>query len=247
MASVHIDIEDDPATHKHSKDTIIDDFMYNNNVAQANVYIRMGFLRKVYGILSIQLLFTILVTSICVFTPVIRLYVYNNEWLLTLAMFMSFVLLIAMMIKRRQAPINYILLLAFTICQAYSITVVVTLYDQIVVLEAFLLTFVVTASLTIYTFQSKRDFSSWHASLFSVLMILICASFMQLFFWNTYLDVAISIVGAIVFSLFIVYDTHMIIHRVSPEEYIMASIELYLDIINLFMYLLRILGAARKN
>jgi FtsH-binding integral membrane protein len=44
-----------------SKHSIVDDFMYGNNVASSHVTIRLGFIRKVYGILSAQLLFTTLV------------------------------------------------------------------------------------------------------------------------------------------------------------------------------------------
>ena len=44
-----------------------------------------------------------------------------------------------------------------------------------------------------------------------------------------------------IFTGFIVFDTQMIMKRVSPEEYIVATIELYLDIINLFIEILKII------
>ncbi len=50
-----------------------------------------------------------------------------------------------------------------------------------------------------------------------------------------------AIFTAILFSAYIVYDTQQIIKRASPEEYILASVELYLDVINLFLAILRIL------
>lgn len=53
--------------------------------------------------------------------------------------------------------------------------------------------------------------------------------------------------GAILFSLFIIFDTHMMMHKLSAEEYIMAAINLYLDIINLFLHILRFLNAAKSN
>ena len=61
------------------------------------------------------------------------------------------------------------------------------------------------------------------------------------------MEFVLSIGGALVFCGFIIFDTHMIMHKMSPEEYIMASVNLYLDFINLFMYILRIMQAARKN
>lgn len=70
---------------------------------------------------------------------------------------------------------------------------------------------------------------------------------MQVFFWNETLEFVLCIAGALVFCGFIIFDTHMIMHKLSPEEYILAAINLYLDFINLFLYILRILQAARKN
>ena len=54
-------------------------------------------------------------------------------------------------------------------------------------------------------------------------------------------------VGALIFSLYIVYDTQMMMggkhkYSLSPEEYIFAALNLYLDIINLFRYVLIIVG-----
>lgn len=70
---------------------------------------------------------------------------------------------------------------------------------------------------------------------------------LQLFFWSETLEFVLSIGGAVLFCGFIIFDTHIIMHKLSPEEYIIASINLYLDFINLFIYILRILQAARRD
>ncbi|KAL1478545.1 hypothetical protein MTO96_035006, partial [Rhipicephalus appendiculatus] len=117
-----------------------------------------------------------------------------------------------------------------TIVQAFTVAVVVSFYDQMAVLQAFLLTLGVTGGLTLYTFQSKRDFST----LYAFLMVLLMGSLLQFFLTSSHLEFVLSLGGAVLFSFFIIFDTHMLMHRVSPEEYILATIELYLDIINLF-------------
>ena len=53
--------------------------------------------------------------------------------------------------------------------------------------------------------------------------------------------------GAGLFSLYIVYDVYMISMRTSPDDYIPAAIELYLDIANLFLHILRILAAFQND
>lgn len=231
----------------YGKTSIRDDFSFASNVAQANIYVRLGFLRKVYGILCTQLLFTVIVASVTKFTPAVRSFISQNNWLLTLALFLSLGLFIALHIKRRETPTNFILLGIFTFVQAYSIGVVVTYYDDIVVLQALFLTTAVTLGLTLYTFQSKRDLSKLGGGLFAALCILILGGFIQMFIGSSFLEILLAAGGSLIFSLFIVYDTHMIMNRISAEEYILATIELYLDIINLFLELLRLLDAIRKH
>ena len=61
------------------------------------------------------------------------------------------------------------------------------------------------------------------------------------------MHLALSVGGAAIFSLYIVYDVHMIAKRLSPDEYVLGAITLYLDIINLFLHLLRILSELQRN
>jgi len=226
--------------------SIEDDFMYGSNVAAAHVSIRLGFLRKVYGILTSQLLLTTIVGFAFMMHEGLKSFVQQNQWMMMVAFVGTLGSLFALMVKRQETPTNYILLTIFTLFEAYTVGVIVTMYDQMVVLEAFVLTLGVTVALTVYTMQSTRDFSSWGASLFACLWVLILAGIMQLFFPVEIVSKAIAVGGAILFSLFIVFDTHMMMHKLSPEEYMVASINLYLDILNLFIYILRILGE-RKN
>nr|XP_018896738.1 PREDICTED: protein lifeguard 4-like [Bemisia tabaci] len=228
------------------EDTITNDFYYKNNVSNASVNVRLGFLRKVYSLLLIQLLATISVGVAFTFNAKIRLYVHNNDWLVSLTFLFAVIILIALHINRKSHPLNLILLAAFTVVEATTLSVVITFYDLQVVLQALVLTFVVVTSLTAFTFQTKRDFSAIGLGLFAALLILVIASFLQLILGSTFLEFLIAAGGALLFSLFIIYDTQMMMTKVSPEEYILATINLYLDIINLFMHLLHLLEVIRR-
>lgn len=225
-----------------TKGGIVDDFMYGSNVATAHVYIRLGFLRKVYGILSAQLLATTVVASLFMFHEPTMKFVQENNWMMLVSLVGTFASLFGLMWKRQETPTNYILLGIFTLMEAYAIGVIVTLYEVSSVLEAFVLTLAVTAGLTVFTFQTKRDFTVHYGCLFSFLWILILAGFIQMIFPGELMDRGIAIGGAILFSFFIIIDTQMMLHKLSPEEYIMAAINLYLDILNLFLHILRLLG-----
>jgi len=225
--------------------SVEDDFCYRNPVAKAPVHIRLGFLRKVYGILSVQILVTALLTAFSMFTPVVKLFIQENKWMMPLSFILSMATLMALFVKRRDTPINFILLGIFTLIESYTISVIVSFYDQMAVLQAFLLTLAVTATLTAYTFQTKRDFSALPAVLTSLLLVLILGQLFNALFPTTNGELVLSMFGAGLFSLFIIVDTQMIMNVISPEEYILATIQLYLDIVNLFVQILQILGERR--
>merc|ERR1719150_2464607 len=207
----------------------------------------MGFLRKVYSLLGMQLILTTIIAGVCMGVSQIKEFVHQNPWILLVAFILSITLLILCSVKRRETPINLILLAAFTVVEAFTVGVLVAHYDTAVVLQAFFLTASVVVGLTLFTFQTKRDFSGWGAGLMSGLWILILGGFLQIFIGGEITQTAMAIGGAILFSGFIIFDTQMIMTRVSPEEYVIATIELYLDIINLFLEILKILDKINRK
>ncbi|BFZ08765.1 hypothetical protein BsWGS_11804 [Bradybaena similaris] len=230
------------ASKQHAAGGIVDDFMYGSNVASAHIYIRMGFMRKVFGILAAQLLVTTVMAALFMVSEPVQEFVQGSHWMLTLSLFGTIGVLFALMWKRHETPTNYILLGIFTLMEAYAVGVIVTFYKVPSVVEAFTLTLGLTVGLVLYTLQSKRDFSSWHAPATMALYGLILASLMQVFLPIPAVHLGISLAGAALFCVFIIVDTHMLMSKLSPEEYILAAINLYLDILNLFLYILRILG-----
>lgn len=79
MSSVPLILEEDcERGGKHSEDGIEDDFAYRNNVLNATQGVRMGFIRKVYGLLTVQLLFTAVIAGSMMLTPQIRNFVQSK-------------------------------------------------------------------------------------------------------------------------------------------------------------------------
>uniref|UniRef100_A0ABI7XEU8 Transmembrane BAX inhibitor motif containing 4 n=1 Tax=Felis catus TaxID=9685 RepID=A0ABI7XEU8_FELCA len=156
-------------------------------------------------------------------------------------------LILALTVNRHKHPLNLYLLFGFTLFEALTVAFVVSFYDIYIILQAFILTTAVFLGLTAYTLQSKRDFSKFGAGLFAVLWILCLSGILKLFFYNETVELVLAAVGALLFCGFIIYDTHSLMHRLSPEEYVLAAISLYLDVINLFLHLLRFLEAVNKK
>ncbi|XP_072178436.1 protein lifeguard 4-like [Diadema setosum] len=229
-------------------DSIMEDFAHSSSVLSARIDIRMNFLRKVFGILSMQLLLTAIVSGIFMSFEGIKNYIQESPGMLMIAFVLSFIFLVALLVKGREYPVNMILLSLFTLVEAYSVGTVVTFYDKSVVIEALFLTLAVSFGLLVYTVQSRKDFSTWGAGLYAGLIVLIMGGLLQVFFPHSdVLELVMAIGGAVLFSLFIIYDIHLLMHKLSAEDYIVASINLYLDLINLFMYILRILNQANKK
>uniref|UniRef100_A0A2K6PJJ0 Transmembrane BAX inhibitor motif containing 4 n=1 Tax=Rhinopithecus roxellana TaxID=61622 RepID=A0A2K6PJJ0_RHIRO len=196
---------------------------------------------KVYSILSLQVLLTTVTSTVFLYFESIRTFVHESPALILLFALGSLGLIFALTLNRHKYPLNLYLLFGF----CFNFTV--TFYDVYIILQAFILTTTVFFGLTVYTLQSKRDFSKFGAGLFALLWIVCLSGFLKLFFYNETMELVLAAAGAFLFCGFIIYDTHSLMHKLSPEEYVLAAISLYLDIINLFLHLLRFLEAVNKK
>uniref|UniRef100_A0A8C5V5A7 Transmembrane BAX inhibitor motif containing 4 n=1 Tax=Microcebus murinus TaxID=30608 RepID=A0A8C5V5A7_MICMU len=190
--------------------SIEDDFNYGSCVASASVHIRMAFLRKVYSILSLQVLLTTVTSTAFLYFESVRTFVHESPALILLFAFGSLGLLFALTLNRHKYPLNLYLLFGF----------VITFYDVYIVLQAFILTTAVFLGLTAYTLQSKRDFSKFGAGMLNTVLkyqqiFIFC---LQFYFNNETMELVLAAVGALLFCGFIIHDTHSLMHKLSPEE-----------------------------
>ncbi|KAH6914425.1 glutamate binding protein [Coprinopsis sp. MPI-PUGE-AT-0042] len=225
-----------------------DDFKYGVSVAESAPEIRAAFVRKVYSILLIQIAATCLVGGVIKYTPSIPFWVQAHPWAFYVPMFGTLVNLGLLFWKRHSHPWNFVLLSTFTLLEAFTLGTVVAYYPDTIVLQAMLITLGLFIGLTLFTFQSKYDFSGMGPFLFGTLCALVMTGFVAMFmpFSRTF-DMVYACIGILLFSGYIVYDTYMINTRLSPDEYIMGAISLYLDFINLFINILRLLGDMQEQ
>ena len=150
--------------------------------------------------------------------------------------------------KRKSYPTNLLFLSGFTLAEAYSISVITSFYNARIVIEALIFTLGIFVALTLFACQSKYDFTSWMPYLFGSLWVVILFGFMAAFFpYNSKVELGYGIVVALLFSGYILVDTQLIMRHYHLEEEIAAAISLYLDIINLFLAILRILNSQSNN
>ena len=212
---------------------------------------RMGFIRKVYGILSAQLVLTfgfILLGTI----PAVKSALSSGTAMIffCIALVLSFVTLIPLACVRsigRSVPINYILLFAFTLCESYMLMLCCAKYNAEVVIAAAALTAGVTVALTIYAFTTKTDFTWLGGMLFAGICILIVTGLLYCIIKPTEVFYLLyCAAGVFIYSIYLIYDTQLISGKFGNafeiDDYVIAAVNVYLDIINIFLYILSILG-----
>lgn len=223
-------------------DNIPDDFKYSVNVSLCELPVRQLFVRKVYSLLTLQLATTLVTGYIIRSNAGVQAWCLNNLWLFFVSIFGGLGFSIATQIYARLYPINLILLSSFTLFEAYSLGVCCSLVESDVLIEAVLLTTVVFLGLTLFAFQTKYDFKDWQGILGISLFVLIAMGFLQMFLpFGGALEKIYSYGGAIIFSIYIVVDTQIIMKTAHLDDEIVSCLKLYLDIINLFLFILRIL------
>nr|GEV38461.1 BI1-like protein [Tanacetum cinerariifolium] len=215
--------------------------------------LRWSFIRKIYSIVAIQLILTVIVGAFVVsYHPIVTFLTTTRGGFACyiLIVITPFITLCPLSCYYQRHPVNYVLLAIFTVALAFGVGMTCAFTSGKVILEAVILTAVVVVSLTLFTFWAAKrgyDFNFLGPFLFGALMVLIVFSFIQIFFPLGKMSVMIYAgLSAIVFCGYIVYDTDNLIKRYTYDEYIWASIALYLDIINLFINLLTILRAVDR-
>jgi FtsH-binding integral membrane protein len=224
-----------------------DDMEMGQRTKDIQQIMRLGFIRKVYGILALQL--TITVAFICLaFIDKVSLFIQGNMFLIWTCLGLSIALSIPLICCKsvaRKVPINYILLITWTLCESYLLAAVASFYNPKTVITAAALTALVTIALTIYACTTKTDFTFCGGVLFllGALMLGYC---IFAFAFGIYLNAFFCVLGVFIYGIYLIYDTQLIMgsfgQAYSIDDYIVAAMMIYIDIIQIFLYLLRLLG-----
>lgn len=159
-------------------------------------------------------------------------------------------LLVGLMFARKNPTLASVLLFAFTFVSGFTLAPTLNFYLANgmggAITQAFLLTTVAFGGLSIFAFNTKRDFSAMGKMLFIALIVVVVAAIINIFLHSPILQIVIASVSAILFSAYILYDTQNII-RGNYDSPVLGAVALYLDIVNLFVSLLQILGIFNNN
>ena len=209
---------------------------------------RATLVRRTYGLVFLGILATIGGTAFTLAQPALFGAVIAHPFITMIA---AFIPLIMVQRAAREYPKNLILTLLFTFVMGVAIAPGMYLAERAVpgvVTQAGLLTFTAFGALSLYAVFSRRDFSAWGAFFFVGLIVLLVASVLNIFFQSVVVGLFLSAIGVFVFSGLLVFDTWRIIRSgaYGQDDYVFAAVTIYLDLLNLFMFILSLLGGRRR-
>ncbi len=104
----------------------------------------------------------------------------------------------------------------------------------------------IVLALTVYAIFTPSDFTIKWGIIIVILVAMLMLGIFSLFIWSPFLDNLYCSLGVLVFGIYLVIDTQMIIGgkrlEISMDDYVVGALILYLDIIQIFLYLLEILS-----
>ena len=214
--------------------------------------IRNQFVRKVYGILLVQFLMTfgfILICQIKVIKNFLYIHISLYISLMTISgisFLISFIIFMCCPNFLRKVPHNYIFLFIFTISETILLVYISILYSFEYVLGAIILVIGICGVIFFISCIKKISLKFIYLFLIIAVILGLIYGILAIIFRNYYLEFLFCLIGAIIFTLFLVYDTQTITrldnNYLTVDDYIFAAIILYTDIIRVFIQILKILG-----
>ena len=199
---------------------------------------RLTFIKKVYSLLAMSM-----------GTAAVGAYLGSGPLLLLVApnMMLFFILQFALIIfasfASRRPGLNMVALFSFTTVSGLTLGPLLYQVGPSIAAEAFALTAITFAGLSLYVVYSRKDFSFMSGFLMTGLIVLVVGGLLNMFFIQSgMMHFVMSGASVLLFSGFILYDTSNILRYYGTDEYVSATLALYLDVLNLFIALLSILG-----
>ena len=222
-------------------------------------YVSLAFpalMRKVYVWMALALAITGVTAYGVANSPNIMVAIFSNRllfWGLIIAE-LALVFIVSGMINRLSLTTATLLFTLYSVLNGVVLSSIFVVYSGTSIAKVFFITAGTFLAMAVYGYTTKRDLSSVGKLMFMGLIGLIIASIVNLFIKSSGLDLILSYIGVIVFVGLTAWDTQKIKQMLATQEDIdegaqkialVGALSLYLDFVNLFLYLLRIFGGSR--
>lgn len=179
----------------------------------------------------------------------------DGRWVFYTSWALSLVTLIALMCSttlRRRVPWNYLAMFWFTIVMSVQVGCIVAYWDLSVVLIAFAVTGGAVVGVTVAALFIPFDLTSkGHILGMAAIVVFFTALitfFVGFFYVSKWWYLTLSVIIALLFAAFLFYDIQVVVgkgkYKMSPDEYVFAAVQIYLDIVIIFLNILNVVGIA---
>ncbi|KAJ6651686.1 hypothetical protein lerEdw1_018734 [Lerista edwardsae] len=225
--------------------------------------IRLAFIRKavllflclqVFLLLTLQLSVILAIVAVFTYEDDVTVFVQSNVWLYHVSFAVYFISLIVVGACgefTRVYPWNLIALCILTLNLSYMTGTIASFYDTYAVIIAVGISAAVCFTVVLFSMQTKYDFTCSRGFLLVCLVVLFIFGTLCIFFRSHALDILYASLGALLFSCFLAVDTQMILGNkllaISPEDYVFAALNLYTDMVFIFVFILAIMSRNSKE
>ena len=214
------------------------------------------FMTGVYSWMTIGILTTAVVSLFTVKTGAVNHLLSNGIFLLLAVAEVVLVFILSMRVWKMSKNAAIAMYLGYSVLNGLTLSSIFLIYTDTSIATTFFVTATMFGIFSIYGILAKGDLTHWSRPLMMGLIGLLIVSIVNIFMRSSRLDWIISIAGVVLFSLLTVYDTFKLkqlylthnngIDTIMTEKFsIFGALTLYLDFINLFLYLLRFFGKSR--
>ncbi len=213
-----------------------------------------AYMLRVYNYMGFGLLLTALFAFLTSSSPSLMNAIYGTP-LRFVIMFapLAFILVLSFGVNKLQASTAQLIFWAFAGVNGVSLSYIFILYTGESLTRVFLITSATFLAMSLYGYTTKADLSKFGSILVMGVIGILIASLVNIFLKSSGLDFAISLFGVVIFTGLTAWDTQKIKlsydgsygNEVLKKQAIFGALSLYLDFINLFLMLLRIMGNRR--
>jgi FtsH-binding integral membrane protein len=227
-------------------------FSYNPAVRAVGVRTgaeRATLVRRTYALVFASVIVTMLGAAFAVTQPSLFTTVARHPFL---TFFCALIPLWMAMRNHRTFPQNLGFTFLFTFIEGIWISPLLVFYERMqpgILGQAGLLTFTTFGVLSLYAIVSRRDFSAWGGFFIVGLWVLIATSLLNMFFHNATASLWLAAGTIFVFGGLLVFDTWRIVRSgmYGEDDYVPAAVQIYLDLLNIFLAILELLGASNRR
>ena len=205
--------------------------------------------RRTYGLVFLSVLVTMLGAAFAFSQPALMQGVIQHPFITFICMFIP---LIMAQRSARVFPKNIILTFLFTFIEGIWLAPFLLMAERNapgVVSQAAVLTFAAFGVLSLYAVTSRRDFSAWGSFLTVGVVVLFVALLINMFVASAAAGLWLSVSGVLIFSGLLVFDTWRLLRSgaYGQDDYVMTAVAIYLDLLNMFIFILSLLGGGRRR